>query len=75
MEDYRYNGERGQLHSQFLEVAVGYIVATPIGHGIELDTMGELHLFPLTYSLELDLPLMFPSALTGVLSRRLMRCL
>jgi hypothetical protein len=28
---------------QFLEVAVGDIVARPIWHGIELDAMRELH--------------------------------
>ena len=39
--------------SQFLQVTVWYVVATPFGNGIELDAMGELHLFVLGQALDL----------------------
>lgn len=38
-------------------------MATPIGHSIELDAMGELHLFGAEDALELPLPLLIPPML------------
>ncbi len=32
---------------QFLEVAVGNVVAAPVGNGVELDAVGEPHLVSL----------------------------
>jgi hypothetical protein len=56
------------IDAQFLKIAVGNVVATPIRHRIELDTVGELHFVLLIKPLDLlclllCLLLCFPSAL------------
>jgi hypothetical protein len=48
------------LHILFLEVAVCDVVVAPIGHGIELQAVGELHLVGLAKLLKLLPSLPFP---------------
>lgn len=39
----RTAGQSARGYSQLLQIAVVNVVAAPVGHSIELDTVGELH--------------------------------
>lgn len=64
----------GKNDVQLLQVAVGNVVAAPVGHRIELDAVGELHLVLLLKPLPLlqafDLPSLFTRVCLVVFSLR-----